>query len=57
MLKINSNNIFLLIRKNNKIENYEFNQTIKDFISFKDFLLNNINIIFVSTKPDMNPKY
>ena len=57
-LKLNPDIIILLIGTNNAMENYDFNKTIKDFISLIDFLLNNINkeaIIFVSTIPDMDP--
>ena len=57
-LKLNPDIIILLIGTNNAMEKYDFNMTIKDFISLIEFLLNNINketIIFVSTIPDMNP--
>lgn len=58
MLKLNPDIIILLIGANNAMDNYDFNKTIKDFISLIDFLLKNINkeaIIFVSTIPDMDP--
>ena len=57
-LKLSPDIMILLIGTNNAMENYDFNKTIKDFISLIDFLLNNINkeaIIFVSTIPDMDP--
>ena len=56
--ELNPDIIVLLIGTNNAMENYDFDKTIKDFISLMDFLLKNINkevIMFVSTIPDMNP--
>ena len=40
------------------MDNYNFDKTIKDFISLINYILNNIfnnTIIFVATIPDMNP--
>ena len=57
-MELNPDIIILLIGTNNAMDNYDFNKTIKDFISLIDFLLKNINkeaIIFVSTIPDMDP--
>ena len=57
-LKLNPDIILLLIGTNNAMDNYNFNETIKDFISLMNYLLENINkdsIIFVATIPDMDP--
>ena len=57
-LKLNPDIIILLIGTNNAMDNYDFDITIKDFISLINYLVNNISkeaIILVSTIPDMNP--
>ena len=57
-LKLNPNIIILQIGTNNAMDNYNFDKTIKDFISLIDYMLNNISnntIIFVATIPDMDP--
>ena len=57
-LKLNPDIIILLIGTNNIMENYDFNSTIKDFISLINFILDNIpkeSILFVSTIIDINP--
>ena len=57
-LKLNPDIIILLIGTNNAMDNYDFDITIKNFISLINYLVNNISketIIFVATIPDMNP--
>ena len=57
-LELNPDIILLQIGTNNALDNYDFNITIKNFISLINYLLDNINkntIIFVATIPDVSP--
>ena len=57
-LKLNPDIIILLIGTNNAMDNYDFDITIKNFISLIEYMLNNSGkdtIIFVATIPDMDP--
>ena len=58
ILKLNPDIIILLIGTNNIMDNYDFDKTMKDFISLIDYIFDNISpnsTLFVATIPDMDP--
>ena len=58
ILKLNPDIIILLIGTNNIMDNYDFDKTMKDFISLIDYIFDNISpnsTLFVATIPGMDP--